>query len=85
MSATEAYDLLRKGAYDDPERAGGTPIQTKEEARQVEIEDWVATALANANGPSFDPNKLIKGASFLKSDAERAYAYEVVKAMSSMR
>ena len=55
------------------------------EKRQIEIENWVATAISNANGPSFDPNKLIKGSGYFKSDAEREYAYEVVKAMASMR
>lgn len=92
LSAKEAYDALNNGKLGTAADlalggilAGSTPTITQEEARQIEIEDWVAKAIANANGPSFDPNKLIKGSSFFKTDAERAYAYEVVKAMSSMR
>lgn len=47
--------------------------------RERQIENWMATTLANVNSPSFSLEKLIKGTSFLKTDAERAYALEVAK------
>jgi peptidoglycan hydrolase-like protein with peptidoglycan-binding domain len=53
-------------------------------SRQEEIETWVMKAIANANGPSFDPKRVIKGSSWLTSDAEREYAYAVVDAMVNM-
>lgn len=89
LSAAEAVDAWHEGKFDKPGQPGGKPLQTKEEARQIEIENWVANAIVNANakaiGPSFDMNKLIKASDYFTSEAERAYAYEVVKAMSSMR
>ena len=65
--------------FEEPDDTGLT------ESRQIEIEKWVANACANANGPSFDPNKLVKGSGYFANEKERAYAYEVVKAMSGTR
>ena len=52
--------------------------------RDGEIENWVATALANVRSPSFDMNKVIDGTSFLKTPEERAYAKEVAKYFGSV-
>jgi hypothetical protein len=90
LSAKEAYDAWNKGKLGKPvgtaadfhDAGDGTGLTV---GRQKNIENWIATAFANANGPSFDPNALIKGSGYLKTDAERAYAYAVVEAMSSMR
>lgn len=49
------------------------------EDRNIAIENWVAKMLANANSSRFDPLDVIKGSSFLVSDAERAYAREVLQ------
>ena len=90
LGAKDAYDAWNKGKLGKPvgtaadfhDAGDGTGLTV---GRQKNIENWIATALANANGPSFDPNALIKGSSYLKSDAERAYAYAVVEAMSGRR
>jgi len=49
------------------------------ESRQAEIENWVATSLANVTSPSFSLDRLIKGTSFLRSQEERDYATAVGK------
>lgn len=49
------------------------------EGRQAEIENWVATSLANVTSPSFSLDRLIKGTSFLRSQEERDYATAVGK------
>ena len=76
-------DIARQAtAGQEPEQTDDTGLT---ESRQIEIENWVANACANANGPSFDPNKLIKGSGYFANEAERDYAYAVVKAMSGTR
>ena len=55
------------------------PVVDPEEARNAEIEDWVARMLANVNSASFDPKRVINGSSYLTSDAERKYALEVLQ------
>ena len=81
LGAKEAYDLLRKGAYDDPNRKPGQPKETDDvtipEARRDDIYDWLAHAYANA-GSSFRPLDLIKGSSYLKTQEERDYAESLV-------
>ena len=89
------YELQKKASRGSPsspttdedrDHGGDTdPTTGLTESRQMEIENWIATACANANGPSFDPNKLIAGTSYLTSEAEREYAKAVVAAMASMR
>ena len=77
LSATEAYDALRRGDFDDPARPQGTMNDSYEgglaEARRDAIYDWLANAYSKA-GPSFKPYDLIKGSSYLKTQAERDYA-----------
>lgn len=47
--------------------------------RKGEIEEWLISAFTNPHlSSSFDPNKLIQGAGFLKTDEERAYARAIL-------
>lgn len=56
------------------------------QTRRDEIYGWLEGYLTNKYLPAgFDPNRLIKGSSFLASDAEREYAREIVRYLSTLR
>lgn len=81
-------EALRQYEEGKKKSSGGTRVvyKTKDEpsARQAEIIDWLDAAIDNANGPSFDPQKLIAGTSFLKDESERAYARDVLAQMHQL-
>ena len=84
------------GAYVDPNagkkcgkcggtlNADGSCPTCAGSARKEEIETWVATSIANANGPSYNLDRVINGSSYLKTEEERKYAKEVGKAIAGI-
>jgi peptidoglycan hydrolase-like protein with peptidoglycan-binding domain len=82
LSATAAYDALRRGDFDDPDRPQGTMNDSYEgglaETRRDQIYDWLLKAYKNA-GSSFQPLKLVEQSGELKTQAERDYAKTLVE------
>ena len=92
LSAAEALDAWHEGKFDKPGQPQGTGNEnfTVDDTgltvgRQKNIENWIADALANANSSSFNVMDLIAGSSYLKTDAERKYAYAVSEYLATLR
>ena len=77
-------EALRQYEEGKKRSSGGPGPKKKGNTREKEIIDWLDAAIDNANGPSFDPQKLIAGTSFLKDESERAYARAVLAQMHQL-
>ena len=83
MTAEEAWEAYQNGKFDQKDVADETGLTT---SRKDEIYDWLESVLTNPKlSSSFDPNKLVKGSSFLTSDAERNYAMEIINFIATQR
>lgn len=90
LGAKDAYDAWNKGKLGKPvgtaadfhDAGDGTGLTV---GRQKNIENWIATAIANANSSRFNVMDVIAGSSYLKTDEERVYAYAVAEYLSSLK
>ena len=87
LGAAAAYDALRRGDFDDPNRDQGT-MDTNyeynvEQSRRDAIYDWLFKAYKNA-GSNFNPTQLVEQSSWLKTQAERDYAKMLVGSWSDL-
>ncbi len=83
MTAEEAWEAYMNGKFDKEDAVDETGLTT---TRKDQIYDWLEGVFTNPHlSASFDPNKLIKGSSYLTSDAERNYAMEIINFIATQR